>query len=50
MFDCLHGKEIFPNAQPEPPLAQLCDIPSCPTISYHGEEASITLSIPILRN
>jgi len=31
VFDCLHGKEIFPNAQPEPPLTQLCDTPSYPT-------------------
>ena len=33
MFDHPHGKEIFPNAQSEPPLVQLCATPTCPAIS-----------------
>ena len=33
-------EEIFANDQPEPPLAQLEAIPSCPIASYVGEEAN----------
>jgi len=31
------GKQMFPNIQPEPPLAQLEAIPSHPILKYMGE-------------
>jgi len=31
--------EVFPNIQPEPPVAQLEAVPSSPITSYMGEEA-----------
>ena len=37
--------EIFPNIQPEPPLAQLETILSSPITSYMGEEADPHLTI-----
>ena len=36
-------EEIFPNIQPEPPLAQLEAIPSHPVSSYTGKEADLYL-------
>jgi len=40
MSHCSLKEEFFPNIQPEPPLAQLEAIPSCPVASYMGEEAN----------
>lgn len=34
-----HGKETFPDVQVEPPLAQLCAIPTYPDVSAQGAEA-----------
>ena len=41
--DYSFGEEIFPNIQPEPPLAQLKAIPSSAIASYAGEEANLNL-------
>ena len=38
------GGKVFPNIQPEPPLAQLEAIPSHPIASYLGEEADPCLT------
>ena len=38
MLDNPFGKEIFPNIQSKPPLAQLEAISSCPVACYLGEE------------
>ncbi|KAK4818988.1 hypothetical protein QYF61_022819 [Mycteria americana] len=44
VLDNPFNKEIFPNIQPKPPLAQLEAISSCPTASYLGEETDPHLS------
>ena len=43
------GEEIFPNMQPESPMAQLEAIPSCPITSYMEEEADPHLSTTFLQ-
>ena len=44
MPDHIFGKEVFPNIQPEPSLAQPEAIPSLPITSYVGEEADPNLA------
>lgn len=39
------SEEIFPNIQSKPPLAQLQAVPSCPIISYPGEETDPHLAM-----
>ena len=41
--------EIFPNIQPEPPLAQFEAIPSHPIASYMGEESNPHLTTTSLQ-
>ena len=38
------GQPVLPNIQPQSPMAQLEAIPSCPTVSYKGEEADPSLT------
>lgn len=38
LFDHPYGKGIFPNAYPEPPLAQLCAVLSHSVIGHQREE------------
>ncbi|KAJ7415938.1 hypothetical protein WISP_75203 [Willisornis vidua] len=37
-------KELLPNVQPKPPLAQLKTLPSCPTAGHLGEETNPCLA------
>lgn len=43
-FDHPHSAEIFPHVHSEPPLAQLCAIPSRPVLSDQGAETGTSLS------
>ena len=42
-------REVFPDPQPESPLAQLKAIPASPTTSYMGEEADSCLATTYLQ-
>ncbi|KAK4810751.1 LOW QUALITY PROTEIN: hypothetical protein QYF61_007725 [Mycteria americana] len=44
MLDHPFSKEIFPNIQSKPPLAQLKAVSSCPITCYLGEETDPHLS------
>lgn len=49
MLDNPFSKEIFPNIQPEHPLAQLVAIASCPITCYLEEETNSYLAITLVK-
>lgn len=49
LFDHLHSKEVFPNAQAESPLVLLCTVPTLlPSVTTEKRSGSRSL-LPLLR-